>query len=200
MLVLGRGAEDLSVGQFLASKEPQTLTGLEGLDHFWKHFEPGCQDDVGHFMGRLWAFSGSSFFGGRFFHVHETGRLEEREQVSLNLLFPQEQTHPTLEDLVTFWSNEGYMAHQEPWFYTCKDSNKKEQAGRNMNNQSTSRSEFAFLSRSIASTFTWLPIRSSASSFTRFTDLKLDTMWPYTVWTMRTGMRMTIRTRYSCRT
>ena len=78
MLVLGRGAEDLSVGQFLASKEPQTLTGLEGMDHFWKHFEPGCQDDVGHFMGRLWAFSGSSFFGGRFFHVHETGRARRK--------------------------------------------------------------------------------------------------------------------------
>ena len=112
----GAFAEDLSVAwgdshpaarQFLASNEPQTLTGLEGMDHVWKHFEPGCQDDVGHFLGRLWSFSGSNFFGGRFCHIHENGRLEDREQVPLNLLFPLDLTRPTLEDLVTYWSNEG---------------------------------------------------------------------------------------------
>ena len=68
--------------QFLASNEPQTLTGLEGMDHVWKHFEPGCQDVPGQALVLFWV----QLFRG-------------------SLL--SDMTRPTLEDLVTYWSNEG---------------------------------------------------------------------------------------------
>lgn len=71
------------------------------VSHIWRHFEPERHNDVVHFTGHLWEYSGSKFFGGRFF-----GRLEEREQVPLNILFPQTPRHPNLEDLITAWSNE----------------------------------------------------------------------------------------------
>lgn len=66
------------------------------MDTIWRHFEHGKQDDVGHFTGHLWAHSESTFFGGKFFHVHGNGRLEEREQVPLNILFPNDLSHPNL--------------------------------------------------------------------------------------------------------
>ena len=105
-LTLAWGSTHSAARHFLSSNEPQILTELEGLSHVWRHFEPGHQDDVGLFTGHLWEYSGSKFFGGRFYHLHSNGRLEEREQVPLNLLFPPDMQQPSLEDLINFWSNE----------------------------------------------------------------------------------------------
>ena len=75
-LTLARGSTHSAARQFLSSNEPQILTELDGLAHVWRHFEPGHQDDAGLFTGHLWEYSGSKFFGGRFFHVHSNGRSE----------------------------------------------------------------------------------------------------------------------------
>ena len=128
-LTLAWGSTHSAARHFLSSNEPQILTELEGLSHVWRHFEPGHQDAdcpmspvlppwclascqmvlsclPGASTGHLWEYSGSKFFGGRFFHVHANGRLEEREQVPLNLLFPPDMQQPSLEDLINLWSNE----------------------------------------------------------------------------------------------
>lgn len=83
------------------------ITGLDMMDCIWRHYDQGSQDDVGHFVGHLWEYANSTFFEGKFFHLHPTGRLEEKERAPLNILFPHEHGHTTLENLIMLWSNEG---------------------------------------------------------------------------------------------
>ena len=111
----GAHAEDQSIAwgrthdavrQFLSADQPSLLHELTQMHHVLQHFQAGRQADIGDFAGHLWSFSESTFFGGKFFHVHADGRLEDREQIPLNLLFPDGEHPLTLDEVVNSWANE----------------------------------------------------------------------------------------------
>ena len=100
----GAHAEDQSIAwgrthgavrQFLGADQPSLLHNLDLMHLILQHFQEGTQADVGDFAGLLWNLADSTFFGGKFFHVHPNGRLEHREQVPLNMLFPHRVNWPS---------------------------------------------------------------------------------------------------------
>ena len=100
------GRTHAAVREFLGAGEPSLLSNLDQMHHILQHFPAGTQADVGDFAGLLWNFADSTFFGGKFFHVHPDGRLEDREQVPLNLLFPPGDSAISLDELVNQWADE----------------------------------------------------------------------------------------------
>lgn len=79
---------------------------LEQLRPIWQHFQAGQQEDVGDFVGHLSGFAGSTFFGGKFFHVTQEGILSERDQIPLNMICPDGSTTISLDDIVNKWAEE----------------------------------------------------------------------------------------------
>ena len=104
--IMAWGRTQEAVRHFLASNEPMSLLDLKQLAPIWQHFQEGLQADVGDFVGHLTSFACSTFFGGKFFHVTKEGRLDEREQIPLNMICPDGPTPICLEEIVNLWAEE----------------------------------------------------------------------------------------------
>ena len=100
------GRTHTAVRQFLSDSHPASLQGLAQMNQVCQQFQEGSQADVGDFVGHLWHFARGTFFGGKFFHVHQNGRKEEREQVPLNMIFPPGHGILTLDEIVNQWADE----------------------------------------------------------------------------------------------
>lgn len=85
-----------AVRQFLGDNQPTSLLS----------FQEGHQEGVGDFVGHLAGFAGGTFFGGKFFHVTNEGRLDEREQVPLNMICPPGDSSISLDEVVNLWAEE----------------------------------------------------------------------------------------------
>lgn len=90
--------------QFLSSSEPQWLPMLMNMEQVLAHFEQGSQADASDFIGYLWEYANTTFFGSKFFHWTLSGHLEEREQMPLNILFPAGDSVATLDELISDWA------------------------------------------------------------------------------------------------
>lgn len=95
-----------AVRQYLSDGEPQFLTGLQDTRHIWSQFDKDEQSDAADFVHHLWAYSGTTFFAGRFFHKNTYGRIEEWEQFPLNILCPDGADPISLDLLINEWADE----------------------------------------------------------------------------------------------
>ena len=101
------GHTHTAVRQYLSDGEPQLLTGLQDMQNIWSLFTQDEQADAADFVHYLWSHSGTTFFGGRFFHRNLRGHVEEREQFPLNLMCPDGNAPISLDSLVNQWAHEG---------------------------------------------------------------------------------------------
>ena len=104
--ILAWGRTHDAVRTFLASNEQVSLLDLETLRPIWQHFHADQQEDVGDFVGHLTSFAGSAFYGGKFFHVTQTGILTEREQIPLNMMCPEGPQSISLDEIINQWADE----------------------------------------------------------------------------------------------
>ena len=111
----GAHAEDPSIAwgrthqvvrTFLEENEPISLRDLSPLEPLWHHFQQGQQADVGDFVGHLANLANGTFIGGKFYHVTTEGRLDEREQIPLNMICPGGDSPISLDDIVNLWAEE----------------------------------------------------------------------------------------------
>lgn len=97
---LAWGQTQEAARQFLSSPDPQWLPMLKHMDQVWAHFDQGSQADASDFLGYLWEYANTNFYGSKFFHWTLSGHLEEREQMPLNILFPAGDHPVTLDELI----------------------------------------------------------------------------------------------------
>ena len=103
---LGLGPNSRSHPPVSLKPGPSIAPMLANMDLIWEHFEQGSQADASDFLGFLWEYASTSFYGSKFFHWTLSGQLEEREQMPLNVLFLGGASPVTLDELINDWADE----------------------------------------------------------------------------------------------